>query len=307
MAITLTSNITTLVDNLVDVVVQRSLSRPMEKYYPMICTEKTLSTPTGTYQQIGQLGPAAVKPEGDNMEIDKIEDAYTTEITVQTIAKAAGTSFESLQDDQYNVVNQVFGPVLIDKLVQFKERAIADLYNDSFSTTGADGVYEIDDDHPLVNSALENDNLATGSLTVENLKAAYNKFNFIYDQSGEYMNSRPTHLLTHPNKMFQIIELMESNLLAHELSNTKNSLMDLRIKPVFNPYIDYTAATDVAPWFLLDRNLPDSGAVLQRQTGYEIQKWTNEENMTYYASVAERYGTGMIAPGYGVVGSDGTD
>ena len=306
MAITFTHNITELVDNLLDVIFQRELVRPSVKYYPEICTEMSISTPTGTYQQLGQLGPAAEKPEGDNMAIDYIEDTYQTTISVATYAKAAGTTFEALQDDQYNVVNQIFGAPLMDKLVKLRERKVAGQYNDAFATTGADGVNLIDDDHPLSRSALENDNLASGALTVENLKSAYNKFNFIYDMAGEFFGTRPTHLLTHPNKMFQIVEMLESNLLAHELSNTTNSLMDLRIQPILNPYIDYTAATDVAPWFLLDKNIANAGVVFQRQTGVEMQRWTVEENMTYNASVAERYGVGFISPGYGVVGSPGT-
>ncbi len=122
---------------------------------------------------------------------------------------------------------------------------------DGFATTVADGEYDFDTDHPLENSALVNDNLATGALSVENLKDAYNKFNFIYDAAGNIFGSTPTHLLVHPNKMFTVIELLESNLLAHELSNTKNSLMDMRINPIMNPYLDYNTSTDVSPWFLL--------------------------------------------------------
>ena len=35
--------------------------------------------------------------------------------------------------------------------------------------------------------------LATGALTPDNLIAAKNKFNFIYDQAGDYFDTEPTH------------------------------------------------------------------------------------------------------------------
>lgn len=298
------SDILELTDNVVDVIFNRELVRPIKTFYPEICMEKTISTPTGTYQQLGGLTAAAVKPEGDNIPLDTLVDSYQTTITVQTVAKGVKASYEKLADDQYNVVNRAFGAPLVKKMTTYKERVIADLYNHAFATTGADGQYQIDSDHPLENSALTNNNLATGVLSVDNLKAAYNKFTFIYDAGGEFFGSSPTHLLAHTNKMFTIVELLESNLLAHELSNTKNSLMDLRIKPILNPYLDYNTTTDGSPWFLLDRTL-EAGAVLQRQKGIETHRWVDEDNWNYCMNVIERFGQGIIAPGYGIVGSLG--
>lgn len=299
------SDILELTDNLVDVIFNRELVRPIKTYYPEICIEKTLSTPTGTYQQLGGLTPAAVKPEGDNIPRDSIVDSYQTQITVQTIAKGVQATYEKLADDQYGVVNRIFGAPLIKTLTVYKEQAIADLYNHAFATTGADGEYQIDSDHPLENhSTKTNNNLATGVLSVDNLKAAYNKFNFIYDAAGNFFGSTPTHLLVHPNKMFTIVELLESNLLAHELSNTKNSLMDMRIKPIMNPYLDYNTSTDGSPWFLLDKTL-EAGAVLQKQKGIETRRWVDEDSVTYCMNAIERYGQGIVAPGYGIVGSLG--
>lgn len=305
MATGFSADILELTDNLVDVIFNREIVRPIKTYYPEICNEVTLSTPTGTYQQLGGLTPAAVKPEGDNIPFDSLVDSYQTTITVETIAKGVQATYEKLADDQYSIVNKTFGAPLVKTMTVFKEKAIADLYNDGFATTVADGEYAFDTDHPLENSALVNDNLAAGALSVENLKDAYNKFNFIYDAAGNFFGSTPTHLLVHPNKMFTVIELLESNLLAHELSNTKNSLMDMRIKPIMNPYLDYNTSTDVSPWFLLDRTLEDAGAILQKQKGMELMRWVVEENMTYRAAAIERYGQGIVAPSYGVVGSTG--
>jgi hypothetical protein len=38
----------------------------------------------------------------------------------------------------------------------------------------------------------------------------------------------------------------------------------------------------------------------------ELMRWVVEENMTYRAAAIERYGQGIVAPGYGIVGSSGS-
>lgn len=301
------SDILRMTEDGVDLIFNKTAKTPKRKYYPQIVWEKKNEKRIGKYDTIGALGPAEVKVEGNAYDFDKFDQGYQTTIQVDTIGKGVEASMEELEDDLYGVVNSRFGPELFSRLLSAKERSCADLYNDAFTNTGADGVALISASHPLVkNSAALNDNLATGELTPDNFVSAKMKFNSIYDQAGDFFDTVPTHLLVHPNKMYTALAILESSLMAFELSNTKNTTQEVMpVKVVSNNYLDYTTATDVSPWFLLDRTLNDAGAVLQVKKGLTLKTWWENNNEVFRGTLHERYGVGVISPGYGIVGSTG--
>lgn len=306
MAGTRLSNITKLTTDTADLVFNRAAKAPTKKYYEQIVTERTEPKRIGNYVTIGDLGQAQIKGEGDVIVYDKIQDNYSTAITSQTIVKGVEASMESLEYDMENVVKNRFGSPLVTRLINYKERAVADAYNDGFTSTGADGVAIFSATHPLQSSVLVNDNLATGALTPENLIAAKNKFTFIYDQAGEYFNSDPTHLVIHKNKLYTALQIMQSQLMAFELSNTKNVVNDtVPLSIVVNPYLDYTVSTGVSPWFLIDKTMQDAGCILQTKKGVMLDTWWEKNNQVFRGTATEMYGVGFVSPGYSVVGSTG--
>lgn len=291
----------------VDMVFNRSAKMPRRKYYAPIVTEVQQPRKIGSYTTVGDLGPASEKAEGDSISYDKVQDYLETTIESKTIAKGVEATLEQLEYDLENVVRNRFGTGLMRVMQTYKERQIADLYNDAFSTTGADGVNLIDDDHPLQSSALENSNLASGALTHDNFVNAKNMFNSIYDQAGDFFDTEPTHLLIHPNKHYTALEILESALVAHSLINTKNVSNDIMpIKVVVNKYLNYDNATQVSPWFLLDKSLNDAGAILQTKRGMWLNTWWENDNQVFRGQCLEMYGSGVVSPGYGIVGSTGS-
>jgi len=301
------SDILRMTEEGVDLIFNKAVKTPQKKYYPNIVWEKKNDNRIGTYDTIGDLGAAEVKAEGSAFQFDNFEQGYQTTISVATVGKGVEASMEELEDDLYGVVNSRFGPGLYRVLLARKEKICADLYNDAFTDTGADGVALIAATHPLINSPLVNDNLATGALTTENFVAAKMKFNSIYDQSGIFFDTSPTHLLIHPNKIYTALAILESNLMAFELSNTKNVTNDVMpVRVLTNNYLDYTAATGVSPWFLLDRSIQDAGAILQIKKGLTLETWWEKNNKVFRGTLLERYGAGIVSPGYGIVGSLGT-
>lgn len=301
------SDITRLTEAGVDMVFNRAAKMPRRKYYSQIVTEVQQKRRIGSYNTVGNIGPATEKPEADTLTFDRIQHYLETNITSRTVGKAVEASLESLEYDLENVVNKTFGVPLMRVMQNFKEKEIADLYNDAFSTTGADGVYEIDDDHPLQNSTSENSNLASGALTPDNFIAGKNMFNSIYDQAGQFFDTEPTHLLIHPNKQYIALQILESALMAFELSNTKNVTNDVMpIRLLVNKYLDYNSSTHVSPWFLLDKTMDDAGAILQTKRGIWLKTWWENNNAVYRGMALEMYGSGIVSPGYGIVGSPGS-
>jgi len=310
MAGTRTSDISPdLVENLVDEFFNQALASERKLQYTQLVTEVTRPAKTGTYLQLGALGPAEEKMEAQSYNFDRIQQAYKTTLTVSTRGKAVEASLESMDDDLYGIVDESFGTPLVDRIVQLREKLVADAYNAIFTATGADGVALASTLHPLYNNALVfNDNLATGSLSAANIKAAKLKFMWIRDQAGEFFETEPTTIVIHPMKTYYIIELLESNLMAMETTNTINSVQKyMPTQIVTNKRLTYNTTTGVSPWHVLDKGLTRAGCVLQWQKALQLKTWWENNNDVYRARARERYAVGFRAPGYGIVSSAGTD
>lgn len=306
MAMTLMTNIGNLIYPGIQLIFNKAMKRPRVLQYKPLVMERTVRDYYGYYETMGNLGPAQVFVEGNSINYDRIRHNNRTTITAQVIAKGVQGTMQAMHFDLYDEIKKNFGAPILDTLINKKERIVADQYNDSFSTTAADGKYVVDDDHPLLESALVNNNLASGELLPDNIMDAKNQFNFIYDQAGEFFPTRPTHLAVHPNKMYRVLAILNSNLMALELSNTKNTLQDYQpIKVITNQYFDYNTTTEVSPWFLLDKTL-EAGCVLQKSKGIELNTRWDWDNLTYKGVAYEIYNAGFIAPGYGIVGSPGS-
>lgn len=307
MAIGRVSDIINLTEAGIDEVFNREVSRPRKLEYKNICREVSGDKKIYKHQSIGNLGPAVTKPEGDTITYRKIEEAYETTIEATTKSNGAAATLEQLEYDLEGVVSAIFGAPLVDTMIVKKEKEVADVYNNAFTATGPDGVAWIANAHPLVNNNLvTNDNLLTGEMSTTTIQTAKNMFNFIYDQAGEFMDTAPTHLLIHPNKLFLALQLLNSQLMALELSNTKNVLQDVApIKIVTNRWLTYNTSTDVSPWFMLDKTL-NAGAVLYQTIPMAMNKHFEWEDLTYKGEVYEAYGCSLVGAGYGLVGSQGS-
>jgi hypothetical protein len=300
------SDIQKMTEDGVDLVFNRAAKMPRKKYYEAIVSTKVQRKKIGNYHTMGDMGPAEQKEEGDVILFDKIAENYQTTIESQTVTKGVEASLEQLTYDLENVVQNRFGTGLLRVMQSRKERHIAELYNDSFTNTGADGVAIIAATHPLQRSASVNNNLVSGALSPETLVDAKNRFNAIYDQAGDFFDTEPTHLLIHPNKLYLALQILQSQLMALQLSNTKNTVNDVMpIKIVVNKYLDYNNSTGVSPWFLIDKTMSDAGCVLQVKRGVGLKTWWENNNEVFRGRALEMYAGGFISPGYGIVGSAG--
>lgn len=290
----------------IEEIFRAAAAAPLEVEYKQIVREKSLTDLYGYYETMGDLGKGRKHVEEQDIYFHKIEWSNRTTITSEVYENGIRGTFESMHFDLYDTIEKYFGAPLVNTMVAMKEEAVADVYNDVFTDTGADGVYLASATHPLKNSStLYNDNLASGELTFDNLVDAKNKFNHIYDQAGRFYRTAPTHLLIHPDFLYQALMILNSNLVAMELSNTKNVIQDVMpIKVITNRYLE-GATDDVKPWFLLDKTQM-AGCVLQTSKGLELKSFWDWDTLTFKGIVFEVYGIGMTAPGYGFVASPGS-
>lgn len=292
----------------INFVFNEALKAPQEIQYDKICTKYEEQKPIGTYLSAGDIGNAVDLDEGDSIVYEGIGQAYKTEITTGTKAKGVRATRKQMLDDQTATVQNAFGAKLVRAMVEKKEQHVADKYNDAFATTGADGVYIISDSHPLVNSALLNDNLLTGDITTDSIKTGVTQFSFIKNQAGNRFPTRATHILVHPSEQFNVIEILNSQLMAQELTNTMNSIAKVApLGMIFNDYLDSKAKGDTyTPWFLLDKTVMEAGCILQYRGGMKLDTEEDFDTKDWKGTCIEEYTAAFVSPGYGIIGSQGT-
>lgn len=306
MASTRVSDISALIYAGIDEVFNAAAKAPRKQYWQNIVRVKPNVKKYGWYDTLGDLGAAQEHVEGDTVLFDKIEYNNRTTIETKVYQKGVQGTMEAMEFDLENVVKRQFGEPLVKVMINKKERVVAGVYNGVFATAGADLVYQASASHPLKNSALLNNNLLTGEMSASTIAKAKNMFNFIYDQAGDFFDTEATHLLIHPNKMFLALQLLNSNLMALELSNTKNVLQDVMpIKILVDKFLTYNVTTDVSPWFMLDKTL-DAGCVLQTKGSQQLKTWWDFNTLAYKGICYEMYGCSMVAAGYGFVASAGS-
>jgi phage major head subunit gpT-like protein len=278
------------------------------KQYEQIVTKAEEQKAVGHYESAGDIGNAALHTEGDEYTFEGIDEGYGTDITTLTYGKGAYATRKQMKDDQTNTVKNIAAK-LVQAAHNTKEQVCADAYNDGFATnSGSDGVYTFSNTHPLTNATGQyNDNLVTGALTVDNFKSGITQFSLIKDMAGNIFHSKATHLLANTMQQFTIYELLNSQLLAYQLSNTINSLKAVApIGVILNDYIDHTSKGDTySPWFLLDKTIDKAGCVLQYRGGMQLEMEINFKTKNWEYTVEEEYAVAFVSPGYGAIGSQG--
>lgn len=264
-------------------------------YAPAV-TLKTSTKAAETYDSIGNLKAAEEKLEGGPINYGGIEQAYQTKITNKTVANGFFVTYEEMEDDLYAVVNSAKAKELSRTMKDAEEAEAWRPYNEAFTVIGADGVALCSDSHPLKNSASVNDNLTTGAITVENLKAGLMLSNGFLNHAGQPYLTEADQIITHKNNMFTVQEILKSVNSAGEISNTKNVLPPL--KEIYTRWL-----TSTTSWFLRDST--QENIIFQSREKTRFGEDTDKiSTLNIYLNAIARYKAGFINA-FGIVGSTG--
>jgi hypothetical protein len=267
--------------------------------YPQYTTPKTADKKTMYYDSMGNLPAAAEKPEGGAIQYGKLTQAYQTSVTIKTWANGYSHTMEAIKFDLQGVVNSAKAKELARTMAELEENnAVYWLNNaDNAAVTLADGVPMLSNSHPLVNAPGEfNDNLFTGALTPDNVKAGLKLFNSFKNHQGGPMKSDPDRFITHKNNMWTVQEIFGSDKKAYELSNTKNSLAPLK-----NVFLRYLA--DENRYFMEDTQFDHVLFVSFMKTAFDEDEDKIGTKDMYFNAIA-MYNTCAV-PNIGLVGSTG--
>lgn len=220
---------------------------PLE--YPAFTVNKSANKKTETYDSMGNLKAAEEKPEGGSITYGSISQAYQTSITNKVIANGFAHTMETIKYDLYGVVNSAKAKELARTMREYEEARAIYWVDNATTINLADGQPIGSNSHPLVDSALLNDTLATASTISDpdNHKAVINMFYDFKNHAGGPMKSKPTDALTHYCNQLTVEEIYKSVNKANEMSNTKNVLPST-ISWHYSTYISSQTA-----WMVWDR------------------------------------------------------
>ena len=273
-------------------VFKKNLEKAPKEEWKEYATVKTSDKMEEEYATIGNLKPAHIKAEGEAVEYGKMTDGNVTTVKNETVANGLTMSMEAKEDDQWAMLSDARAKELIRTMQDQREEAVAEIWNNVQTSTGANGVTYANNAHPLLNSAGTNDNLVSGVFDIDNYKLAVNKFNAWKNHTGKKFVTKPSAFLCHRDRQTEVMAMLESTLVAFESSNTKNTVP--KLTAIFSTYIDEL------PVHVLDTAI--DSAIFQRrkeiQTEYDYDK---RSTYNFYFNIHERYKAAMINPGFGFV------
>jgi len=249
MAVTLTSDISRMLEaGITEVFTENFEAYPIE--WPGYCKKKTADKEVMKYDSMGNISGASIKTEGDKITYREITQAYQTTVTMKTITNGISFSIEAKSYDLYKGTSEAQALELARTMREFEENRAIRWFDNAESTAYnlADGVPLASNSHPLINSGLLNETLATASSLTdpENHKTMIKMFADFKNHAGGPMKFYPTDGLTHRYNMADIEEIYFSDKKANEFSNTKNVLPT--IKWNYSTYCSSTTA-----WMMWDR------------------------------------------------------
>jgi len=271
------------------------LKVPMEQEYLAFTTPKTSTKNEEKYDSIGNLSPAEEKAEGAGLHYEQVTQMYQTTVINKTYDRGYYESFEATEDDVERVINKINVGGIMQAMIAKREMEAAAIVDAVFTSTAADGVFYASASHPLdtTKTASLNSNLMTaGAINPANVITGCNMFHSIKNYAGVPFKTKATAILAHVNQGATIKSVLESNLRAMELSNTKNTVPAL--KPILGTYINANY------WHLLDESIPSF--IFQRRSDLrKTSKWDESDTLNYYWAMFERYRVAQINPGFGHV------
>lgn len=202
----------------------------------------TLGT-TPIWTEFNQNG-AVVGDTADYPTVPYVTIKNGQEITYNHAEYSQGVAIErKMLDDQDYITMQKMTKSCGRGARYLVEQKSADLLNNGFTVNGYDGKPLFSNAHPLIQGGTGS-NLATGVLSVDNLKLALTLMAKTVDEGGKKVVIKPKKLIVPRVLEFKAKEILSSTLLADTELNNINSLNG-KLEIVVNDFL-----TSDTAWFV---------------------------------------------------------
>lgn len=202
--------------------------------------------------KLSGFGAAPVKAEGEGIEYDTAQEAWTSRYTHETIALGFSLTEEAIEDNLYDSLSARYTKALARAMSYTKQTKAAAVLNNAFATsgyTGGDGVVLCSTAHPLVTGGTNANRPSTDAdLNETSLEAAVIAIGAWTDERGLLIAAKPRKLIIPRALQFETTRLLETELRVSTADNDINAINTNGTIP--GGYAVNNFLTDTDAWFL---------------------------------------------------------
>lgn len=202
--------------------------------------------------KLSGFSAAPVKGEGQAIEYDNAQEAFTTRYNHETIALGFSLTEEAIEDNLYDSLSARYTKGLARAMAYTKQVKGASILNNGFAAgvTYGDGVSLFNDAHPLVSGGTNSNRPAVGAdLNETSLEAAVIQISQWTDERGLLIAAKPRKMIIPTNLQFVATRILETEGRTATADNDLNAIRSNGSIPegyAINHYL-----TDPNAWFLI--------------------------------------------------------
>jgi len=201
--------------------------------------------------KLSGFSAAPVKNEGQAIQYDNAQEAWTARYNHETIALGFSITEEAIEDNLYDSLSARYTKGLARAMAYTKQVKAAAILNNGFSAqyVGGDGVSLFNSAHPLVNGGTNGNTPVTpADLNETSLEAAVIAIAAWTDERGLLIAAKPRKLIVPPALMFVATRLLDTELRVGTNNNDINALKNNGSIPEGYTVNHFLTATNA--WFL---------------------------------------------------------
>ena len=253
--------------------------------------------------ELSGFGNAKVKDEGESVEFDDAQEAFTSRYTHETIALAFSITEEAVEDNLYDSLSSRYTKALARSMANAKEVKGANVLNRAFNSsyTGGDGLELCSTAHLTVGGGTYKNELSTAAdLNETSLEQAMIDVAGFIDNRGLKVAVKARKMIIPVNLQFIAERLLKTDLRVGTSDNDINASKSMNVVPEGYTINHYLSDTDA---FFIITDAPNGLKYFNRApVKTSMEGDFNTGNVKYKAR--ERYSFGWSDP-RGIFGSPG--
>lgn len=259
------------------------------KLYPKFMNIKKSSKRFEKEQGMTGFALAGVKDEGDSVQFARLTQGFQKEYNHTTYGLGAIVTREMVEDDQYNIINQI-PRLLAEAMVRTEETLATNVLNNGFDTAfvGADGQPLFSTAHPNSGSSggtQRNTPLTNADLTQTSLEAALIDIMDFRDENNQRISIRPKTLVVSRSDYFNATKILETKYKVGAADNDINVVSNLGLELVVTNYL-----TDQDAWFVITDAA--NGLTYYERRAADIERDNDISTQNLAIVTTERFDTG---------------
>jgi len=202
--------------------------------------------------KLSGFSAAPVKNEGQAIQYDNAQEAWTSRYNHETIALGFSITEEAVEDNLYDSLSSRYTKALARAMAYTKQVKAASILNNGFSAAypGGDGVALFSTAHPLVSGGTNSNTQTTAAdLNETSLEAAVIQVAAWTDERGLLIAAKPRKLIVPPSLMFVAKRLLDTELRVGTTDNDINALKAMG--SIAEGFKVNHFLTDTNAWFLM--------------------------------------------------------